>query len=40
MQLLQKLLFLAFDIDAFMFTNLDTVSFIDLNPLGACVAEK
>ena len=40
MQLLQKLLLLTFDIDVFMFTNLDTVSFIDLNSLGACVAEK
>ena len=40
MQILQKLLFLTFDIDVFMFTNVDIVSFIDLNPLGTCVAEK
>ena len=40
MQLLQKLLFLTFDIDVSMFANLDTMSFIDLNPLAACVAEK
>ena len=40
MQLLKKLLFLTFDIDVFMFANLDTVSFIDLNPLAVCVAEK
>ena len=31
---------LTFDVDVFMFTNLDTVSFIGLNSLGACVAEK
>ena len=35
-----RTVFLTFDIDVFMFTNLDTGSFIDLNPSGACVAEK
>ena len=40
MQLLAELFFLTFDINVFMFTNLDTGSFIDLNPLGAWVAEK
>ena len=35
-----RLLFLTFDIDVFMFTNVDIVNFIDLNPLGTCVAEK
>ena len=32
--------FLTFDIDVFMFANLDTVRFTDLNPLAACIAEK
>ena len=40
MQLLAELFFLTFDIDVFVFTNLDTGSFIDLNPLGAWVTEK
>ena len=31
---------LTFDIDVFMFTNLDAVTFIDLNSLGVCVVEK
>ena len=41
-----KAVTVTFDIDAFIFRYLDTaallkaVSFIDLNPLGACVAEK
>ena len=43
---IKAVMFLTFDIDVFIFTYLDTtalwkaVSFIDLNPLGACIAEK
>ena len=43
---IQKLIYkklLTLDIDVFVFTNLallKAVSFIDLNPLSACVAEK
>ena len=40
MQIPQKLFILTFDIDVFMFINVDIVSFIGLNPLGTCVAEK
>ena len=40
MQLLQKLLFLTFDIDVFFYKFRVSVSFTDLNPLGACIAEK
>ena len=43
---IKAVMFLTFDIDVFIFTYLDTtalrkaVSFIDLNSLGACIAEK
>ena len=43
---MKAVMFLTFDIDVFIFTYLDTtalrkaVSFIDLNSLGACIAEK
>ena len=43
---IKAVMILTFNIEVFIFTYLDTtalwkaVSFIDLNPLGACIAEK